>query len=356
MREPFSTRRANVLTEGAKAPNVRRMKEHKNTCATVRAVLAAAKDKGVDPGELLKRAGIPLETAMDPDGEVTLVEMRGFWMAAYEMSRDPYLAVNAGIKAVHGSYKTLDYLLFAATKLGDGMSLFVQHFRIINTWLNFVLEQDDRGHHVILRSEIGPVPTPAVEITFTVFTERLRELLGSGWTPAEITFQHEPMGQPSFYEGFFRCPVTFGAEEARFSLSKAQWDTALPKGDEGLFRVLESHAQMLSDERPDPDDVAAQAQREILRVLSDGVPSVDVIAGALGIGSRTFQRRLTDMNMTFSQLVDDVRENQARELVRAGGMSLSEIAFFLGFSDQSAFSRAFKRWAGESPRQFQASA
>lgn len=79
------------------------MDHHRNTTATVRAVLAAAKDQNVSSEELLNQAGISPERALDPDGEVTLPEMRRFWETGYRLTGDPYLALHAGLKAAHGS-------------------------------------------------------------------------------------------------------------------------------------------------------------------------------------------------------------------------------------------------------------
>ena len=328
------------------------MNQHRNTTATVRAVLAASADKGVAPETLLSEAGIDPAIAQDPDGEVTLLQMKTFWETAYRLSGDPYLAINAGIRAAHGSYKTLDYMFLSAQTVEDGITAFVDHFRLINTWLNFDIDDSPDGIQVLLNSRIGLVPHPAVEITFAVFTERLRQVLGGGWTPASVRFLHQPMGEASFYDGFFRAPVSFGAETAAMSFTHAQWATPLPSGDEGLFRVLASHAELLGAARPDPDDPVQRARVEILRVLKDGVPTIEHTAQALGIGIRTFQRRLRDNDLSFSQIIDQVRAEQARDLVAAGAMSLSETAFFLGFADQSAFSRAFKRWTGQTPREF----
>lgn len=328
------------------------METHRNTTATVRAVLAAAQDAGVQPTDLLSEAGISNDLASDPDGEVSLATMQTFWQSAYRLSGDPYLAIHAGLKAAHGSYKTLDYLLISATTLGEGVSQFIEHFRLINTWLNFAFEEEHDQFHLTLRSKIGPVPFPAVEITFTAITERARRILGSDWSPKAIEFLHSPQGDRAFYDGFFRCPVAFAAENARMTLSREQYETPLPTGDAGLYRVLMSHAERLSSERPAPDDLVARTRSEILRVLRDGPPTIETIAGALGLGSRTMQRRLSERGEVFSKLVDRVREDQARDLVAGQAMALNEIAFFLGFADQSAFSRAFKRWTGQTPKAF----
>lgn len=328
------------------------MNRHRNTTATIRAVLAAAQGAGVDIYSVLAEAGVSREVAFDPDGEVSLETMKRFWQSAYRITGDPYLAVNGGIKAAQGSYKTLDYLLVSATTLRDGLSRFFEHFRLINTWLNFELESTEAAIHVVLHSNIGPVPPPAVELTFVVLTERVRSALGTGWSPVSVDFLHAPKGDPGFYEGYFRCPVRFSAEAAQMSFSREDCDRSLPDRDDGLFRVLVDHARLLSAERTMPDDMVTQAKQEILRRLGKGLPVMEGIAADLGVSARTLQRRLSDRQETFSGLVDQVRQDQARDLVSGMNMSLSEIAFFLGFSDQSAFSRAFKRWTGQTPKKF----
>lgn len=328
------------------------MQEHRNTTATVRAVLKAAGAAGVAADRLLDQAGITQATAYDPDGEVTLDVMKTFWETAYRETGSPYLAMDAGIRAVHGSYKTIDYLLLAATTPGEGLSRFIEHFRLMNTWLNFQIHEDDTGHHLTLKSKIGPVPFPAVEFTFAVVTERFRRMLGSDWTPLAVQFLHAPIGDTSYYRGYFRCGVTFSSEKAQLSLQRQDWAKPLASGDPGLFDVLSDHALTLSSLRPNPDDLVTRTQQEIMRVLGEGEPDIEGIAEALVVSTRTLQRRLEERDNTFKQLVDQVREDQARNLIASGAMSISEVAFFLGYSEQSALTRAFKRWTGQTPKKF----
>ncbi|MFC6583475.1 AraC family transcriptional regulator [Sulfitobacter aestuariivivens] len=301
---------------------------------------------------LLDQSGISHEIAFDPDGEVTLDAMKAFWEAAYRETANPYLAIDAGIRAAHGSYKTLDYLFLAATTPGDGVRRYIEHFRLINTWLNFTLIEDSEGHHVVLESKIGPVPFAAVEITFAVLVERFRKKLGSEWAPLSVEFLHEPKGDPSYYHGFFRTKVRFAAAQARLSFDKQGWDAPIASGDQGLFDVLSDHAQNLTKQRPQPDDLVTRAQHQIMRSLGNGEPEIEDVAQALSVSTRTLQRRLAQRDVTYLQIVDQVREDQARNLVASGSMSISEVAFFLGYSDQSALTRAFKRWTGLTPRKF----
>ena len=102
----------------------------------------------------------------------------------------------------------------------------------------------------------------------------------------------------------------------------------------------------------DKKDVVAQARVAIVEQLPDGEPNRKEISSGLAMSERTLARRLSDRDYTFSTLVDEVRDQLAREYLRQPRFSVTDVAFLLGFSDQSNFARAFKRWTDESPTEF----
>lgn len=91
---------------------------------------------------------------------------------------------------------------------------------------------------------------------------------------------------------------------------------------------------------------------QISQSLSEGVPAVSEIASRLGMSARTLQRRLSDRGHPFQSLVDDARRELAQRLLRQTEYSLADVAFLTGFSEQSAFNRAFRRWQGQTPRSY----
>jgi len=103
---------------------------------------------------------------------------------------------------------------------------------------------------------------------------------------------------------------------------------------------------------PQPSDFDRAVQQLLVRLLPEGEVSVDKVARALHQSTRTLQRRLADRGMSWQQLLDRTREQLARQYLRDPGLSLAEIGLLLGYSEQSAFTRAFRRWTGQTPQVF----
>ena len=112
----------------------------------------------------------------------------------------------------------------------------------------------------------------------------------------------------------------------------------------------------LSLSLPDEDELEHKVRRAVSEKLSEGVPTLTEIATALGMGARTLQRRLSDKDQSFQGLVDLARRELAQQLLLETDYSLAEIAFLTGFSEQSGFTRAFKRWSGQTPRSYRLAA
>jgi AraC-like DNA-binding protein len=127
-------------------------------------------------------------------------------------------------------------------------------------------------------------------------------------------------------------------------------------GDRSISSFFDTH---LEEELSKYDDNASLEHRVRIQVsqsLSQGVPRISDVAGCLGMSGRTLQRRLADRGYAFQALVDESRRELAERLLEETGYPLAEVAFLTGFSEQSAFNRAFKRWAGQTPRSFRLTA
>ena len=103
-------------------------------------------------------------------------------------------------------------------------------------------------------------------------------------------------------------------------------------------------------------DLVGRVRRFVAGTLSDGVPTLSAVASEMGLGPRTLQRRLSESGHSFQSIVDLARKELASKLLRETGLCLAEIAFLTGFSEQSGFTRAFKRWAGQTPRSYRLTA
>ncbi|HQU74165.1 MAG TPA: helix-turn-helix transcriptional regulator, partial [Calditrichia bacterium] len=106
----------------------------------------------------------------------------------------------------------------------------------------------------------------------------------------------------------------------------------------------------------DDGDLAGRVRGQVSQALSEGVPRISDVAGQLGMSGRTLQRKLADQGYSYQSLVDEARRHLAGQLLRETDYALVEVAFMTGFSEQSAFSRAFKRWEGQTPRSYRLNA
>jgi AraC-like DNA-binding protein len=151
--------------------------------------------------------------------------------------------------------------------------------------------------------------------------------------PLAIYFKHPSPGSVSAHERHFGCPVHFESEMNALLLSK------------------EALSQYNDDTTLDQ-----RVRIHISQSLSEGIPKISDIATRIGLSGRTLQRRLSDRGHSFQALVDQSRRELAQRLLRQTEYPLAEVAFLTGFSEQSAFNRAFKRWAGQTPRSFRVQA
>ncbi|MEZ5277020.1 MAG: AraC family transcriptional regulator [Opitutaceae bacterium] len=183
-----------------------------------------------------------------------------------------------------------------------------------------------------------------------------REVSTQPCRPIAVHFQHTAPSSTRAHEDYFGCPVHF--ESGRDALLFSDETLAAPNqlGDEGLSRFFENHLESeLSVVEADPS-LASRVRRQVSQALSEGVPTLSEVAGRLGMSGRTLQRRLAKQGHSFITLVDDTRRQLAMRLLRQTDYSLAEVAFMTGFSEQSAFTRAFKRWQGQTPRSFRLAA
>lgn len=159
-------------------------------------------------------------------------------------------------------------------------------------------------------------------------------------------------GATADHERYFGCPVQFSAERDALVFSDETLGIACRVGDAAIHRFLLSQADGELESLPAAPTLESDVRRALGAALSEGPPPMRDVASALSMSERTLQRRLAAEGLTFKALVDSTRETLACTLLRQSRYPTSEVAFLTGFSDQSAFQRAFKRWTGETPMTF----
>lgn len=179
-----------------------------------------------------------------------------------------------------------------------------------------------------------------------------RQVSPKGFAPVEVHFKHPAPKTLDHHTQYFGCPVHFGSDQDALVLSEEALAQPNTLGDEGITRFLLSHLDTELREVDQEDTIEVVTQKAIARSLSEGVPKMADVARGLGMSARSFHRRLSEHGLSFQTLTEDTRRDLAKDLLRQDRHSLAEIAFLTGFSEQSSFTRAFKRWVGRTPASY----
>lgn len=174
-----------------------------------------------------------------------------------------------------------------------------------------------------------------------------RGLVGQELTPMAAHFRHRAPSQTGLHREFFACPLVFGSDFDGLVLTPALFDVPVPTADAPLSSLLCGF--LGNQQAPETDGVEGKLQTAVAAALVHGVPLMPCMAKSLGMSPRTLARRLADVGTTFQKLVDETRHALALDLLKGSRHGIAQVAHLLGYSEPSAFSRAFKRWTGRSP-------
>jgi AraC-like DNA-binding protein len=182
-----------------------------------------------------------------------------------------------------------------------------------------------------------------------------REITQSDLMPLAIHLPSPKVDDPSAYREVFRCPVHFSHPDAAIVLATFQMRLRIKASDPALSRYLEELAgSTLKSLGAPSENFVDTVRRALWSELPGGRPNLWRTASGLGISARTLQRRLRENGPSFSAVLEELRRELAGDLLADNKLAVSDVAFLLGYSEPSAFQRAFRRWRGVSPRRFRA--
>lgn len=316
-----------------------------------RALLTACERLGISSDEVLRQAGLSREELEPPDRRLSREQASALWQAAYRVSGDPDLALHAAEATPFGAYEVIDFLALHAPSVGEALERCAHYFPLINTAVTLPIERlGDRVAFGVL-DESGPsgISRPYAEYCFTAFLVHVRQATGVDVRPLEVEFVHEAPPSVAEHERVFGCAVRFGAKHTRMFFDLATWQASNQRAQPGVLKLLTEHAEHLLSRLPRAPELVEQVRRQIAEALGPGEPGLADVARALGMSTRSLQRRLRELGHSYAGLLDEVREASARRHLERGELSIAEVAYLLGFSEQATFQRAFRRWTGQTP-------
>jgi len=317
-----------------------------------RHALVALRNHGIDPAPVLERFGLSEPGLKEDQIRISAAAQARLLEYAAEALHDPAFGFHLAKEVNPRQVGLLFYVASAAKDLGDAIELFARYLRIVNEAVRVKLTR--RHSDLVLELHLVGVPRfralQNTEFGIAVIVKSLREITGRNIHPTKITFVHtRSSGFPEF-ERFCGCPVEFGGSSDRLVFSNRSLALPLITEDIHLLETLRPICDEAAKQRETaPGTLRALVENEAQKLLPHGKARRHNIAKNLAISTRTLARRLANEGTTFEEVVDELRQSLALQYIKTPSISLSQIAWLLGYEGGTSFNHAFRRWTGGPP-------
>ncbi len=307
---------------------------------------------GLDSDVIYQAVGLSKDDFKNPEKRIGHATVAALWNKAEELIADPCYGLSAAKIWRPSDLGALGYAWLASSSLRTSLNRLSRYARIATDLLELNLsEQDER---FILEFNFIDNKTPLIaqiDGSMAIVMEMCRINYVAPLDPISISVTHAEANCQSQYYAYYRCPIQFNQAVNSISLALDAIDITLPSSNPYLAQL---HDQIMLKyiSLLDKEDIIDRIKKIIARLLPSGEISDQKVAAVLHLSSRSLQRRLNKNGTTFKQLLREVRQDLAGEYLLKKDFSLAEIAFQLGFSEQSSFTRAFKQWTGQTPGKF----
>lgn len=316
--------------------------------------MVAAAGSAIDQRAMLEATGIDPDAPWDSKFMIPAATYYEMLESMADQIDVTELPIHVGASMRCDEYGALGLAWKAAPTLRASCTRIERYARIWTGVVTYELRDHPRGTLFVLHRKgarrLGL--RLSNEATLASAVSLVRQVCPIPFRPIEVYLQHPAPKSTAFHEAWFECPVTFGAKLDALLISNDAMERANILGDEGISRYLMSalDTELARVETPPP--VVSRAKDAIAQSLSEGTPRMADIAKSLGLSDRSFHRRLSEHGLNFKALAEETRQELAVSLLKDDQYSLADVAFLTGFSEQSSFTRAFKRWMGATPASY----
>ncbi len=324
-------------------------------------IAQALRLQGVDPMPLFEQADIDPAMVINPDRRIPLGKMQVLWRLVAEATGDEAFGLHAAEQLQPATLHGLGLAVLASSTIYDVLRRLVRFSRLFHTGLEFSLSERDEfvdldiALSMELENELDGASLHPLGEDFGVgiILVLCRLTLREYFTPIEVQCRRPEPENPDTFLAMVGCPIGFDSDRNRITFVKSDINEQLGTGNPELARVNDEQTEtyLATFTRV---SAARAVVGKIVEHLPDGPPSQKAIAEAMHVSNRTLQRKLKEEGTSFIDLLQDARLSLARKYLSQPQRSIVEIAYLLGFSEPSTFSRAFKRSTGQAPADYRA--
>jgi len=307
----------------------------------------------IDQAVLLEQAGITNAEWQHTNCLLPFYKVAALFFHLWQTEQDPAFGLRIGAATDIRSFQLLGYVLMSCDTLADAMSCLQRYEKLVGQLGSTQVHvgTDDviiEWNNPLAGEWSGFISDAAIAGWVGV----ARSLTGIDLAPKQVYLKHEAPQNEQLFQSYFNCPVQFNAALDGVQVTLAQLTATITTRDSLLRDIIQREADVRLEKFDGHWNLINAVRAEIWKTLSAGEPRIDRVADALALTPRNLQQRLKTADAHFAALVDEVRHAAALRYLRNASLPLAEIAFLLGFAEQSSFNRAFKRWTTLSPSEW----
>jgi AraC-like DNA-binding protein len=317
-----------------------------------RLTIAVLKKHNVAPAPILERAGLSEQDFDSRQRRISAASESKCLEYAAEAMGDSAFGLHLAEEANPREAGLPFYIASAANNLGEALELFARYGRIVNEAMRIKLVRAPEG--VVAEITFGDhsrhSAKQVTEFAIAIILKGVREVAGRNIRPMHVSFARGRNSDLREFERFFGCPVEFGASRDQLAFSHETLALPLVTEDRHLLETLRPICDAAAKERGTATGtLRAAVENEAQKLLPHGKAKRHRVAKSLGLSERTLTRKLADEGTTYEQVSDQLRQSLALQYIKEQSVSLSQIAWLLGYEGSASFNHAFRRWTGRSP-------
>ena len=262
--------------------------------------------------------------------------------------------IRVGQKMIIEDYGVLGLSWRTCSKVGEIFERSERYFKLLSNTFDWQIKKEGGISHIVLNREahrIGMELSTEASLSATVVV--LQAMSDKAILPIQVSFKHKEPKDLTSHKVAFNCPILFNQPQYSISYKTDDLNLRTAKADASINSYLLQQVDEKTKGIKIPDNKIINDVEELIKdALPTGIPSIHYISALLAMSNRTLTRRLSEAGVTYRDLIKKTQESIAKKLLSNSTESIGEIAFLTGFSEQSAFNRAFKKWTGQTPSEF----
>lgn len=312
-------------------------------------------EEGLSPATVLKKARVRLEDVHNPATRVSLNQLVDAILCVIEQSPDPSLAFKTGLRTRISARGMYGYALLCCTNFRQAMDFAVKYQQLAAPTAHFDFREEAGSAVWTIHPIQHPKMTPqlyrfATEMQIGIHISLHRDIMGASFQPREVRLAYVADGS-GLSSGAIDCPVYFEQPVNQIMFNAAELDKPPMLGNQATFAYVIGLCDGLLSDMKLRSGITGRIRELLVQDIAQH-PTFESITQKLGMSGRTVRRQLQQQNISFRELVDELRLQLAIKYLQRTTMTYEDIAFALGYSDAANFRHAFRRWTKRSPSEY----